>query len=127
MTVHALLVDDSETAMASAKAVLSHYSGLHLVCASDGFEALSVASAHAFDLVLTDLTMPRLSGLALVRALKSSPKSAGARVVALTGRDSLFDQSNSRLAGADAHLVKPFKREQFEATAKLFGLKLHGL
>jgi CheY-like chemotaxis protein len=60
------------------------------------------------DLVILDLTMPRLDGLRACQALRSDPDLAGTRVLVLTGRDQPDDRAAARDAGADAYLVKPF-------------------
>ena len=67
---------------------------------TDGVERL--------DLVILDLTMPRLDGLGTWAALRSDPELAGTRVLVLTGRDQPDDRAAARDAGADAYLVKPF-------------------
>jgi DNA-binding response OmpR family regulator len=58
------------------------------------------------DLVILDLTMPRLDGLGTWAALRSDPELAGTQVLVLTGRDQPDDRAAAR--DADAYLVKPF-------------------
>jgi CheY-like chemotaxis protein len=60
------------------------------------------------DLVILDLTMPRLDGLRACAALRSDPELARTRVLVLTGRDQPDDRAAARDARADACLVKPF-------------------
>lgn len=121
MDLNILLIDDSETSMAGAKSVLSTISGVSIRCASDGMEGLAAAAKHRPDLVFVDSLMPRLSGLAFCQAMKSSPEHAQTKVIMLTGRHSEFEQALARLAGADGHLAKPFKRQQLDETLTQLG------
>jgi CheY-like chemotaxis protein len=70
----------------------------------DEYGLLEAARDERPDLVILDLTMPRLDGLRACAALRSDPELAGTRVLVLTGRD----QPDDRAAARDAYLVKPF-------------------
>jgi CheY-like chemotaxis protein len=76
--------------------------------AADGLSALELVRLERPNLVILDLTMPRLDGLRACRALRSDPELAGTRVLVLTGRDLPDDWAAARDAGADAYIVKPF-------------------
>ena len=81
---------------------------VRLLEAADGQAALEWSGVERPDLVILDLTMPRLDGLRACAALRSDPELAGTRVLVLTGRDQPDDRAAARDAGADAYLVKPF-------------------
>lgn len=85
--------------------------------ASDGRTGLDMAQAVRPHLVLLDVMMPgELDGLQVCRQLKADPATAGIKVVLLTARGQARDQDNSRAAGADEHLVKPFSPLQLIET-----------
>jgi signal transduction histidine kinase len=78
-------------------------------------EALSVAEAHDFDLIVSDLGLPDGSGLDLMPELK---RRYGLRGIAVTGFGTDTDAESSRLAGFSAHLVKPLEFSVLERTLR---------
>ena len=100
-----LVVDDDRAVRESLRRSLE-FNGSTVSCAADGEEALaSVSSAHP-DVVVMDVMMPRMDGLAATRALRA----AGDRVpvLVLTARDAVGDRVEGLDAGADDYLTKPF-------------------
>ena len=84
--------------------------------AGDGYEALAVARAAAPDLVLMDLRMPRMDGVATIRALAA--QGSAARVLVLTTYDTDSDVLPAIKAGATGYLLKDTPREElFRAVA----------
>ena len=109
-----LFVDDDEVERFYALEILK--SGGHdVICAHDGAEAMEVYRRDGLrvDLVVTDLAMPRLNGLRLVRELKNlDPR---VTIVAASGRNA--DQLDlAEDAGVDAILFKPWDPRQFLET-----------
>jgi signal transduction histidine kinase/DNA-binding response OmpR family regulator/anti-sigma regulatory factor (Ser/Thr protein kinase) len=90
----------------------------HVLAARDGQEALEVARAHAPDLVLSDVMMPRLDGFALLRALRDDPLTARTPVVLLSARAGEEATVEGLEAGADDYLVKPFSTRELLARVK---------
>ena len=89
--------------------------GHTVVQAADGEEAVALAASEHPDLILLDMRMPKLDGLATCRTLKSSPETAGIPVVILSARG-LDDEVQAGLdAGAIAYFVKPFDTGQLVA------------
>jgi len=86
-------------------------------CASDGLEGLRMASGNEYDVILLDLTLPRLDGLALCRALREA--GCATPVLMLTARDSLEDKIAGLESGADDYLVKPFAMREVEARIRV--------
>lgn len=79
-----------------------------VVCAQDGSEALDLLAAESFDLVLMDLAMPRLGGVAATRRLRaSSSRSRDVAVIALTASDSDEDRAACLAAGMNGFVSKP--------------------
>lgn len=83
-------------------------SGCEVVTAADGVAALDQARSGPLDLALVDVQMPRLDGLALCRALKSSPQTRFVPVIVVTALDSEDEKLKALDAGADDFVTKPY-------------------
>ncbi len=102
----ALVADDSPVVRDIVAQALRSY-GLHVLVACDGEEALAMFAAHArVDLVVTDIDMPRLDGLALVRTLRSRQGSRDVPVVAISMRGGELEKRAAMEAGMSAYLDK---------------------
>jgi len=86
--------------------------------AVDGREALEKAQAHKPDVIVTDLMMPRMDGLALAKELKSDPALAGVPVVMLTAKTQPRDVIAGINAGARYYVTKPFKTDELVAKVR---------
>jgi PAS domain S-box-containing protein len=86
--------------------------------ARDGAEALDVIAAHAPDLVLSDVMMPRLDGFGLLRAVRADAALADLPVILLSARAGEEAQVEGLDAGADDYLVKPFTARELLARVK---------
>lgn len=80
--------------------------GFEVLPVPDGAQALAALHAQPPDLLLTDVEMPELGGLELVRRVRADPRTANLPVVLLTSLDSPGDRAAGAEAGADAYLVK---------------------
>lgn len=89
--------------------------GHGIVVASNGAEGLACVAAHAPDLLVTDINMPVLDGLALLRQLRADGH-ADLPVIVLTARAD--QRAAATAAGADAFLVKPVSLRELRATAE---------
>ncbi len=98
-----LLVDDSVTTLRFEKDVLED-AGYTVVTSLDGEEAWDRFQQEEFDLVVTDIQMPRMNGLELTRRIKSHEKAVPVIVVSSLGTDE--DVRKGMEAGADAYIVK---------------------
>jgi CheY-like chemotaxis protein len=102
----ALVADDSPVVRDIIAQALRSY-GLHVLVAGDGEEALALFAAHArVDIVVTDIDMPRLDGLGLVRALRSREGSKDVPVVAISMRGSDLERRAAMEAGMSAYIDK---------------------
>jgi CheY-like chemotaxis protein len=102
----ALVVDDSPVVRDVVAQAMRSY-GLHVLLAGDGEEALAVFAAHPrVDIVITDIDMPRLDGLGLVRALRSREGCRTLPVVAISMRGSQQDKRAAMEAGMSAYIDK---------------------
>jgi CheY-like chemotaxis protein len=97
-------------------------SGLHITFAENGKEAVEKFSAGKFDLVLMDLQMPIMGGLAAMRAIRAWEKETGrvpTPMLAVSANATDDHVQEAKEAGADDHVAKPIVRETlFEAIAR---------
>jgi adenylate cyclase len=120
-----LVVDDEQINLELAEAVLAPQ-GYRLSFATDGPEALRRVQHDPPDVVLLDILLPGMDGLAVCRALKADRRTRGIPVVLLTALRELDDRVAGLEAGADDFLSKPFNR--LELSARLRSLvRLHRL
>lgn len=108
-----ILVADDEAAFLRSVTRSLRFEGYDVETAADGEEALSMLTARPPDIVVLDVTMPRLDGVAVCRRMRS----AGDRtpVLMLTARDAVRDRVSGLDAGADDYLVKPFAYDELLA------------
>ncbi len=100
-----LVADDSLTTRAAMKSVLE-LAGYAVLPVADGAEALEVLRQTPCALVVSDIQMPRLDGIALTKRIRSDPSLAALRVILVTSLDSPKDRALGLEAGADAYVVK---------------------
>jgi two-component system chemotaxis sensor kinase CheA len=104
--VHTILVvDDALTVRELQRSILDR-AGYTVLTALDGMDALEVAEANVPDLVLTDVEMPRMTGIELCRALRAHPRLSGVGILVLTTLGGEEDRRAGLDAGADGYLVK---------------------
>ncbi len=103
--------------------------GYRVLTVNDGREALDTVRADPPDLLVSDVMMPRLDGLALLAALRGDPRTATVPVLLLSARAGQEASIEGLRAGADDYLVKPFTAAELlaraRATAELARLRNH--
>lgn len=110
-----LAVDDSTSMRRMVNLTLAG-AGYEVVQAADGVEALEYARRNRADLVLTDVNMPRMDGITLVRELRALPDYRYTPMLVLTTESSQEKKVQGKQAGATGWLVKPFEPGQLLAT-----------
>ena len=110
-----LAVDDSAS-MRQMVAYTLHGAGFEVVQACDGLEALEIAKQNRLDLVLTDVHMPRMDGITLVRELRNVPGYQLVPMLILTTESSPEKKMEGKRAGATGWIVKPFNPTTLLAT-----------
>ncbi|MER6146274.1 SpoIIE family protein phosphatase [Streptomyces sparsogenes] len=111
-----LVADDNPDVRGYLKELLVPEHDVLLV--GDGRTALETALSRPVDLVLTDVMMPRLDGFALVRALRSDPRTIRLPIIMLTARAGEEATVQGLRAGADDYLAKPFSARQLLARVR---------
>jgi two-component system chemotaxis sensor kinase CheA len=100
-----LVVDDSFMTRTLAKNVLES-AGYRVLVATDGVEAWTLLSSERFDLVLSDVQMPRMDGFDLTARIRAEERFHDLPVILLTSLDSKEETERGMAAGADAYLTK---------------------
>jgi CheY-like chemotaxis protein len=100
-----LVVEDTPDARELIKSVLE-LEGFEVVFAADGIEGIERARAEAPDLIITDIAMPRLNGIDMIRRLRSSPESNRVPILAVTSHRMEMAIEAIR-AGANRALARP--------------------
>ena len=114
-----ILVVDDEEPVSSLLSRLLHDLGHTPVVVNSGAEALSLLEHETFDLVLTDVKMPGMTGFELHQMIERRDAALATRVVFVTG-DTLSAATQARIAqSGNPFIAKPFKIEQLEALVRL--------
>ncbi len=102
-----MIVDDSPTIRKLVTMTLEKF-GHEVIVAEDGMEALARINDGMPDLILLDITMPRMDGYQLCKTIKGNQATDHIPIVMLTGKDGLMDKVRGRLVGSEDYLTKPF-------------------
>jgi len=102
-----LVVDDDPDSRRALARLLAHL-GYAVAIAENGLAALELAAQHAFDLILTDITMPQLDGLALLKRLKAADATRDIPVIMVSGLGDLASVVACIESGAEDHVTKPY-------------------
>ncbi len=118
-----LVADDSVTVREVERKMLSA-SGYDVEVAVDGMDALNTLRKSSFDLVVTDVDMPRMDGIELVKVLKKDPKLRIVPIIIVSYKDRPEDYQKGLHAGADYYLTKGSFRDDtlLQAVEDLIGL-----
>jgi two-component system cell cycle response regulator DivK len=107
-----LVVEDNEKNLKLTRAVL-HLSGYRTLEAATAEHGLALASTHLPQLILLDVQLPGMDGIAALERLKAEPRTASIPVVALTAFAMKEDPERFARAGFDGYLAKPIDVETF--------------
>src|SRR5690606_14490927 len=108
-------VDDSPS-MRDMVCIALRSAGFDVTSANDGRQALELARQESFDLVLSDVNMPVMDGIQLIRALRAEDAYRFTPMLMLTTEDGADRKLEGRQAGATGWIVKPFDPAQLVAT-----------
>ncbi len=114
---HILAVDDSAS-MRQMVAFTLRGAGFEVTEAADGEQALGLAKGKQFNLVLTDVNMPKMDGITLTKQLRGLPNYRFTPILTLTTESSAEKKMAGKAAGATGWIVKPFNPDQLLATVK---------
>ena len=109
-----LVIDDDP---GTAEIVRSWFKGrpYDILCAPIAEEGIELAREHRPDIILLDVVMPGMGGLAAARRLKTDPATSNTPVILLTAKRDVHDKVEGFEAGADDYVTKPFEFEEVDA------------
>jgi CheY-like chemotaxis protein len=114
-----LVVDDSPTVRKLISGKLEKC-GHEVVCAVDGVDALEKINELVPDLVLLDITMPRMDGYQVCKLIRNNESTKDVPVVMISGKDGFFDKVRGRMAGTSGYITKPFGPETLMKTVEAY-------
>lgn len=112
-----MTVDDSASVRQMVSFTLQG-AGYQVIAAVDGRDALGKMNHGPVHLVITDLNMPNLDGVGLIRQLRADAKHKFLPIIMLTTESQVERKQEGKAAGATGWIVKPFKPEQLVAVVK---------
>jgi len=110
-----LIVDDSPTIRKLISLKLQKC-GHETICAVDGVDALEKINEVVPDLVLLDITMPRMDGYQTCKQIRGNDATKDVPVVMISGKDGFFDKVRGKMAGTTNYITKPFGPETLMRT-----------
>lgn len=114
----AILIAEDDSLLMPLLLATFRTSGLRVLTASTGTQALERAQAEMPTLVLLDVGLPEMNGYEVCRLIKTDKRTASIQVVMLTARVGPSDQQQAAEAGADAYLTKPFSPAELLAAVQ---------
>jgi two-component system chemotaxis response regulator CheY len=114
MDMKILVADDMEAVRTSVCALLQHFGFTDIVEARDGCQAFDIIKSNKIDLLITDLDMPNMDGIELVRAIRSDDSLKALPVLFLTADAEKNSIAEAAQAGVDDYLLKPFTMKVLE-------------
>jgi CheY-like chemotaxis protein/tetratricopeptide (TPR) repeat protein len=114
-----LVVDDSATVRKLVSGKLEKC-GLEVICAVDGMDALEKINESIPDLILLDITMPRMDGYQVCKMIRGNEATKDVPVVMISGKDGFFDKVRGRMAGTTGYITKPFGPETLMKTVEAY-------
>ncbi len=121
-----LVVEDSRITrdlIVSTLEEMEELSEYEIIEAENGFEALKLLPRNKFSLILTDINMPDINGLELVKFIKGNQLYKGIPLIIISTEGSKRDREKGLALGADSYLVKPFNPEDLQELVKKFLLE----
>jgi len=110
-----LVVDDSPVSQRLLGYTLQRH-GYTIIAAGDGVEALALLKQNQVDLVISDLAMPEMDGLSLLRHIRADQRYHDLRLIMLTASGQDQDREAAQAAGANDFLTKPASSRDLLAT-----------
>jgi two-component system chemotaxis response regulator CheY len=117
MTASILTVDDSASVRQAIRIALTG-AGYSVSEAVNGAEGLAKAEGGGFDMIITDLNMPVMDGLTMIRELRSRGKAVGVPIVFLSTESEDGAKQQAKAAGATGWMTKPFEADQLVRIAR---------
>ncbi len=108
----ALVVEDSPMMRQLLVFALARIKQLRVTEADDGVDGLRKLSSHKFDIILTDINMPIMDGLKLVKRVRTDPVHKDTPIIVITTEAAEEDRQRALQLGANAYITKPIQAPQ---------------
>lgn len=115
MSKRILIIDDEQDIQAVAKLTLETVGGWTVTTASSGSEGVAIAVAEQPNLILLDVMMPDMDGIATLRRLQATPETQAIPVIFMTAKAQAAEQRRFSELGVIGIITKPFKAMQLPA------------
>jgi CheY-like chemotaxis protein len=113
-----MIVDDCQT----TRKLLGHYlksRGYSVIFAENGLDALEKLGTEQVNLIMTDLNMPYMDGIELIKAVKSDPNMSDIPILMVTTENDSAEKERALHSGADGYVVKPVTGEAIAENIKI--------
>jgi two-component system, chemotaxis family, chemotaxis protein CheY len=121
--LHCLVVEDSPMMRQLLVFALSRVKDLHVTEAENGVDGLRKLAGAKFDIILTDINMPIMDGLKLVRRVRTDPVHQNVPILVITTESADEDRQRALALGANAYITKPIQAPQvIEKVKELLGI-----
>ena len=117
MNKRIMTVDDSASMRQMVGFTLKQH-GYDIVEATNGIEALKKLETETIDMLITDINMPELDGIGLVRKVRDNPSYKFIPIIILTTEFQAAKKQEGKAAGATGWIVKPFRPDQLVAVVR---------
>ena len=114
-----MVVDDSATIRKLVSAKLEKH-GHNVISAVDGMDALAKLEEIVPDLILLDITMPRLDGYQVCKLIRANENTRFVPIVLISGKDGFFDKMRGKMCGSTTYITKPFGPEMLLRTVEAY-------
>jgi len=118
MAKRVMTVDDSATVRQVLRMTLEN-EGYEVIEANDGQDALLKFPANGVDMIVTDLNMPRMDGIGLIREIRQKPGARFMPIIMLTTESQPEKKAEGKKAGASGWITKPFRPEQLLSVVRM--------
>ncbi len=113
-----LIVEDSPMMRQLLVFAMSRIKNMGIVEADDGVDALKKLASTQFDIIITDINMPIMDGLKLVKRVRSDPVYKNVPIIIITTEGAEEDRQRALQLGANAYITKPIQAPQVISTVK---------
>jgi two-component system, chemotaxis family, chemotaxis protein CheY len=109
-----LIIEDSATMRSLIASTIEDMNGFELVEAGNGFEALKALPSQHFDMIITDLNMPDINGLEIIKFVKEHPAYKNIPLLVVTTAAGEEDRKKGLALGASDYVIKPFEPDDLK-------------
>ena len=117
MSKTALIVDDSATMRSMIKSVVEG-KGFETFTAGDGEKALKILGEKTVDIIITDINMPNMDGIELIKHLREQKNSKYTPILVISTESGVNIKEAGKSAGASGWIIKPFSPDALEAAVE---------